>query len=99
MAFPRLNALSFWHAADAGVSSSPAWHTRRRTVGGMDGVRALSVHQPLGQIFFNMGVQWGRRELDQTALTLVTIITARAGMTFWRMRCSSGRNFNDVAVL
>ena len=47
----------------------------------------LAEGQPLGQTFFNMGVQWAGASSIMTALNfLVTIITMRApGLTFWRM--------------
>src|SRR3970282_1804976 len=50
---------------------------------------------PLGQTFFNMGVQWAGASSILTALNfLVTIITMRApGMTFWRMPLLVWANF------
>src|ERR1700744_5397975 len=47
----------------------------------------LSTGAPLGQSFFNLGVQFAGASSIATALNfLVTIITMRApGMTFWRM--------------
>src|SRR3970282_160811 len=50
---------------------------------------------PLGQTFFNMGVQWAGASSILTALTfLVTFITMRApGMTFWRMPLLVWANF------
>ena len=55
----------------------------------------LCSHQPLGQVFFNMGVQWAGASSIITALNfLVTIITMRApGMTFWRMPLLVWANF------
>ena len=55
----------------------------------------LCSHQPLGQVFFNMGVQWAGASSIVTALNfLVTIITMRApGMTFWRMPLLVWANF------
>src|SRR5215210_3806231 len=55
----------------------------------------LCSHQPLGQVFFNMGVQWAGASSILTALNfLVTIVTMRApGMTFWRMPLLVWANF------
>jgi cytochrome c oxidase subunit 1 len=61
----------------------------------------LSVHQPLGQVFFNMGVQWAGASSIMTALNfLVTIITMRApGMTFWRMPLLVWANFTTSLLV
>ena len=46
---------------------------------GWTGYAPLASHQPLGQVFFNMGVQWAGASSIMTALNfLVTIITMRA---------------------
>src|SRR5213076_799732 len=88
MAFPRLNALSYWLLPIAGLMmvSSFAWPGGAFATG-WTSYAPLAVHQPPGQIFFNMGVQWAGASSIMTALNfLVTIITMRApGMTFWRM--------------
>ena len=54
---------------------------------GWTGYAPLSTGAPLGQSFFNLGVQLAGASSIFTALNfLVTIITMRApGMTFWRM--------------
>ena len=54
---------------------------------GWTGYAPLSTGAPLGQSFFNLGVQFAGASSIATALNfLVTIITMRApGMTFWRM--------------
>ena len=54
---------------------------------GWTGYAPLSTGAPLGQSFFNVGVQLAGFSSIFTALNfLVTIITMRApGMTFWRM--------------
>src|SRR3954449_10394913 len=88
MAFPRLNALSFWMLPLAGIlfigsflCPGGAFDT------GWTGYAPLSTGAPLGQSFFNLGVQFAGASSIATALNfLVTIITMRApGMTFWRM--------------
>src|SRR5579884_2205641 len=102
MAFPRLNALSFWLLPIAGLI----------IVGGMvtpgGGPSAgwtcyapLCSHQPLGQVFFNMGVQWAGASSIMTALNfLVTIITMRApGMTFWRLPLLVWANFTTSLLV
>src|SRR4029079_15392922 len=88
MAFPRLNALSFWMLPMAGLlllgsSLAPGGAFDA----GWTGYAPLSTGAPLGQSFFNLGVQFAGASSIATALNfLVTIITMRApGMPFWRM--------------
>ena len=61
----------------------------------------LCSHQPLGQVFFNMAVQWAGASSILTALNfLVTIITMRApGMTFWRMPLLVWANFSTSTLV
>ena len=61
----------------------------------LDELCAACSEQPIGQVFFNMGVQWAGASSIITALNfLVTIITMRApGMTFWRMPLLVWANF------
>ena len=61
----------------------------------------LCSHQPLGQVFFNMGVQWAGASSIMTALNfLVTIVTMRApGMTFWRMPLLVWANFSTSTLV
>ena len=88
MAFPRLNALSFWMLPIAGLLFVGSFLAPG---GGFDagwtGYAPLSTGAPLGQSFFNLGVQFAGASSVATALNfLVTIITMRApGMNFWRM--------------
>src|SRR6266550_365019 len=102
MAFPRLNALSFWLLPIAGTmliagmvvpggGPSAGWTC----------YAPLCSHQPLGQVFFNMGVQWAGASSIMTALNfLVTIITMRApGMTFWRMPLLVWANFTTSLLV
>jgi cytochrome c oxidase subunit 1 len=102
MAFPRLNALSFWLLPIAGTmivagmvvpggGPSAGWTC----------YAPLCSHQPLGQIFFNMGVQWAGASSIMTALNfLVTIITMRApGMTFWRLPLLVWANFTTSLLV
>ncbi|MGZ4382221.1 MAG: cbb3-type cytochrome c oxidase subunit I, partial [Gaiellaceae bacterium] len=96
MAFPRLNALSFWLLPMAGIIMlSSLFCPGGPFATGWTGYAPLAVHQPLGQVFFNMGVQWAGASSIMTALNfLVTIITMRApGMTFWRMPLLVWANF------
>ncbi|HWN20935.1 MAG TPA: cbb3-type cytochrome c oxidase subunit I, partial [Gaiellaceae bacterium] len=88
MAFPRLNALSFWLLPVAGIMMIASFLTPGGAFAtGWTSYAPLASDQPLGQVFFNMGVQWAGASSIMTALNfLVTIITMRApGMTFWRM--------------
>ena len=68
---------------------------------GWTGYAPLSIHQPMGTIFFNMGVQWAGASSIMTALNfLVTIITMRApGMTFWRMPLLVWANFTTSLLV
>src|SRR5260221_7334169 len=96
MAFPRLNALSFWLLPVAGIMMVSSFLVPGGAfAGGWTNYAPLSVHQPLGNVFFSMGVQWAGASSIMTALNfLVTIITMRApGMTFWRMPLLVWANF------
>src|SRR5205085_2177373 len=77
MAFPRLNALSFWLLPIAGVILVAGMVTPGGgPSAGWTCYAPLCSHQPLGQVFFNMGVQWAGASSIMTALNfLVTIIT------------------------
>ena len=68
---------------------------------GWTGYAPLAEGQPLGQTFFNMGVQWAGASSIMTALNfLVTIITMRApGMTFWRMPLLVWANFTTSLLV
>src|SRR5687767_11427319 len=88
MAFPRLNALSFWMLPMAGLLFLASYFVPGGAFdAGWTGYAPLSTGAPLGQSFFNLGVQFAGASSIITALNfLVTIITMRApGMTFWRM--------------
>src|SRR5690606_5396351 len=88
MAFPRLNALSFWLLPLAGLIFLTSF---LMPGGGFDagwtGYAPLSTGAPLGQSFFNIGVQFAGASSIIAALNfLVTIVSLRApGMTVWRM--------------
>jgi cytochrome c oxidase subunit 1 len=88
MAFPRLNALSFWMLPMAGLLFLASYFVPGGAFdAGWTGYAPLSTGAPMGQSFFNLGVQFAGASSIATALNfLVTIITMRApGMTFWRM--------------
>jgi cytochrome c oxidase subunit 1 len=97
MAFPRLNALSFWLLPIAGLImlSSFLIPDGGAFAAGWTNYVPLAVTQPVGNIFFQMGVQWAGASSILTALNfLVTIITMRApGMSFWRMPLLVWANF------
>lgn len=102
MAFPRLNALSFWLLPIAGIMMVSSFLVPGGAfASGWTGYAPLSVHQPMGTIFFNMGVQWAGASSIMTALNfLVTIITMRApGMTFWRMPLLVWANFTTSLLV
>ncbi len=88
MAFPRLNALSFWMLPIAGILFIASFAVPGGAFdAGWTGYAPLSTGAPLGQSFFNLGVQFaGFSSIFAAINFLVTIITMRApGMTFWRM--------------
>jgi len=102
MAFPRLNALSYWLLPIAGIMMLCSFLVPGGAfAAGWTGYAPLSVHQPMGTIFFNMGVQWAGASSIMTALNfLVTIITMRApGMTFWRMPLLVWANFTTSLLV
>jgi cytochrome c oxidase subunit 1 len=102
MAFPRLNALSFWLLPIAGIMFTVSFLAPGGAFAtGWTGYAPLASHQPIGQIFFNMGVQWAGASSIMTALNfLVTIITMRApGMTFWRMPLLVWANFTTSLLV
>src|SRR5258707_14340540 len=103
MAFPRLNALSFWLLPIAGIMMLSSFFIPNGAFAcGWTGYAPLcSRHQPLGAVFFNQGVQWAGASSIMTALNfLVTIITMRApGMTFWRMPLLVWANFTTSLLV
>jgi len=102
MAFPRLNALSFWLLPIAGTMMLSSFLVPGGAfAAGWTNYATLSIHQPLGNVFFSMGVQWAGASSIMTALNfLVTIITMRApGMTFWRMPLLVWANFTTSLLV
>src|SRR6476469_4625957 len=103
MAFPRLNALSFWLLPIAGLMMVVSFVVPGGAFAcGWTGYAPLcSTHEPMGSIFFNQGVQWAGASSIMTALNfLVTIITMRApGMTFWRMPLLVWANFTTSLLV
>src|SRR5213593_3486360 len=103
MAFPRLNALSFWLLPIAGFMMLSSFLVPGGAFAcGWTGYAPLcSTHQPLGSVFFQMSVQWAGASSIMTALNfLVTIITMRApGMTFWRMPLLVWANFTTSLLV
>jgi len=102
MAFPRLNALSFWLLPIAGLMMLGSFLVPGGAFAcGWTAYPPLCSHQPLGSVFFNMGVQWAGASSIMTALNfLVTIITMRApGMTFWRMPLLVWANFTTSLLV
>src|SRR3954463_15809547 len=88
MAFPRLNALSFWMLPIAGVLFVGSFLCPGGAFdAGWTGYAPLSTGAPLGQSFFNLGVQFaGASSIAPAFNFLVTIVTMRApGMNFWRL--------------
>jgi cytochrome c oxidase subunit 1 len=102
MAFPRLNALSYWFLPIAGVMFIASFLAPGGAFAtGWTSYAPLASEQPIGQVFFNMGVQWAGASSILTALNfLVTIITMRApGMTFWRMPLLVWANFTTSLLV
>jgi cytochrome c oxidase subunit 1 len=102
MAFPRLNALSYWLLPIAGVMFLCAFLAPGGAfAAGWTGYAPLATDGTVGNVFFNMGVQWAGASSIMTALNfLVTIITMRApGMTFWRMPLLVWANFTTSLLV
>ena len=97
MAFPRLNALSYWLLPLAGLMFMASYIVPEggAFAAGWTNYMPLAGKQPVGNVFFQMGVQWAGASSIMTALNfLVTIITMRApGMSFWRMPLLVWANF------
>ena len=77
MAFPRLNALSFWMLPIAGLLFVGSFLAPG---GGFDagwtGYAPLSTGAPLGQSFFNLGVQFAGASSVATALNFLAVRAA-----------------------
>jgi cytochrome c oxidase subunit 1 len=102
MAFPKLNALSFWLLPIAGLMLiAGMFAPGGGPSAGWTCYAPLCSHQPVGNVFFNMAVQWAGASSIMTALNfLVTIITMRApGMTFWRMPLLVWANFTTSMLV
>src|SRR4029453_10027053 len=102
VSLPLVNARSFWLLRIAGIMYVASFLAPGGAFGaGWTGYAPLSEGQPLGQTFFNMGVQWAGASSIMTALNfLVTIITMRApGMTFWRMPLLVWANFTTSLLV
>src|SRR5215212_11192638 len=102
MAFPRLNALSFWMLPVAGVMMTASFFAPGGSFAtGWTAYAPLSETAPIGQNFFTIGVQFAGASSIATALNfLVTIITMRApGMTFWRMPLLVWANFSTSLLV
>ena len=102
MAFPRLNALSFWLLPIAGlIVLSSFLMPGGAFSAGWTNYAPLATQQPDSNLMFQMGVQWAGASSILTALNfLVTIITMRApGMTFWRMPLLVWANFTTSMLV
>jgi cytochrome c oxidase subunit 1 len=102
MAFPRLNALSYWLLPMAGIMMLMSFLAPGGAfASGWTAYAPLSTTQPLGQLFFSIGVQLAGASSIATALNfLVTIITMRApGMSFFRMPLLVWANFSTSLLV
>jgi cytochrome c oxidase subunit 1 len=102
MAFPRLNALSYWLLPIAGLMMLGSFLCPGGSFAtGWTAYAPLSSYAPLGQTFFNLGVQFAGASSIATALNfLVTIITMRApGMSFFRMPLLVWANFSTSLLV
>src|SRR5436305_1758226 len=96
LAFPRLNALSYWLLPVAGFMMLGSFFAPGGAFAdGWTAYAPLSTNMPIGQTFFSIGVQFAGASSIMTALNfLVTIITMRApGMSFFRMPLLVWANF------
>ncbi|HEV2768912.1 MAG TPA: cbb3-type cytochrome c oxidase subunit I [Solirubrobacteraceae bacterium] len=100
MAFPRLNALSFWMLPVAGVIMLASFLVGP-FASGWTAYAPLSTTQPIGQMFFTIGVQFAGASSIATALNfLVTIITMRApGLSFFRLPLLVWANFSTSLLV
>jgi len=102
MAFPRLNALSFWMLPIGGLIVVASFLLPGGAFSaGWTNYAPLATQQPDSNLMFQMGVQWAGASSIATALNfLVTIITMRApGMTFWRMPLLVWANFTTSLLV
>jgi cytochrome c oxidase subunit 1 len=96
MAFPRLNALSYWLLPIAGIMMLASFLVPGGAFAdGWTAYTPLSTNAPIGQTFFSVAVQFAGASSIMTALNfLVTIITMRApGMSFFRLPLLVWANF------
>lgn len=86
MAFPRLNALSFWFLPVAGFMFLASMFTGMFS-SAWTAYPPLASQGTMGQTLFELGVQFAGASSIATAINfLATIISMRApGMTIWRM--------------
>ena len=102
MAFPRLNALSYWLLPiGGGIMLSSFLIPGGAFSAGWTNYAPLATQQPDGNLMFQMGVQWAGASSILTALNfLVTIITMRApGLTFWRLPLLVWANFTTSTLV
>jgi cytochrome c oxidase subunit 1 len=102
MAFPRLNALSYWMLPCAGALMLSSFFAPGGSfASGWTAYAPLSTEAPLGQMMFTIGVQFAGASSIATALNfLVTIITMRApGMSFFRMPLLVWANFSTSLLV
>ena len=100
MAFPRLNAVSFWMLPIASVVLLSSFMFGSYD-GGWTGYPTLSQQQPLSMTFYQLGIQFAGASSIATAVNfLVTIITMRApGMTMFRMPLLAWANLVTSALV
>ena len=101
MAFPRLNALSFWMLPTAGVMMVASLFWQGFGAGWTAYAPLASDYQTVSQLFFNIGVQFAGTSSILTAVNfIVTILTMRApGMTLWRMPLLVWANLTTSALV
>jgi cytochrome c oxidase subunit I len=88
MAFPRLNALSFWLVPISGLVFVAGFLVDSSNfAAGWTNYAPLSTREGIGNLFYEMGIQWIGASSIMTSLNfLVTVLALRApGMTVWRM--------------
>ncbi len=100
MAFPRLNAVSFWMLPFAGLTFLASFLFGSFDTG-WTAYPPLATLAPLGQSLFSVGVQFAGASSIATAVNfIVTIITMRApGMTFFRMPLLVWANFTTSMLV
>jgi len=100
MAFPRLNALSFWMLPVAGLLFLGSYLAPGGAFdAGWTGYAPLSTGAPLGQSFFNLGVQFaGASSIATGTRTCRSSTSSPAAQTFFQVVDALTESMNKTAL-